>query len=703
MLTDLDMDETKQETLAKTWLARIEDALKREKKFRDKGNKVVNLYEAKKPDETPFAIVYSNTETLQPALYNQRPIPIVTRRFKDADPVGKAASETSTRTLKFLIDTETQDYDNFDELTQAAVLDGVLVNRGLIRFKYVSHEGSSPGAYSECVYGEAVRWDKFFHGYAKTWKKVPWAGFEWDMTAAEVKKNFPNVTPMEFRAGASSGEDDQNNKTEDRDELEGVSLYKVYEVWDKRSGKVMFFSAVSNKSPLRVIDDPLGLSGFFPVPRPLNFMKKSTTLIPTPLYEHYRSQAQELNEITRRLKAIIKAIKFRGAYNSTVDGIEKMLSADDNELVPVENMASMPEGTTMDKLLYVIPVNDLVSTAQSLYQQRESCKQVIYEITGISDILRGASVASETATAQNIKNQWGSLRLKKMQKEVQRFCRDSLAIMLEIAAAKFEPETFKNMTGLPFLFASEKEQIKGQMQQAMVRYQGIAQAAQAAQQQPPPPPELPPELTELLAAPSWDDILKLLKDDVSRAYKTDIETNSTIDAEAAEDKQDIAELFGALAQFLQSIAPLVEQGAMPPEVAKEMLLVVTRRYNFGSNLEDMLTKMGQQKPAGPDPAEQAAQAAEQQANKAKLDAVAAKAKADTDKISLDMQREALKFKNDMARMQAEGELDKQKLSIQRAELAIQERAVELKSEQQRAAHEQKMAALKAKETSNASV
>lgn len=222
MLTDLDMDEVKQADLAKTWLGRIEDAQKREKQFRSKGKAVVNLYEAKKPDETPFAIVYSNTETLQPALYNSRPVPIVTRRFKDADPIGKAAAETSTRTLKVLLDTEHPDYDNYDELTQAAVLDGILVNRGLTRFKYVASEKST---YSECVYGETVRWDKFFHGYARTWKKVPWIGFEWDMTAAEIKENFPNVTPMEFKAGATNSDDDADN--EDKEEREGVSLFKV--------------------------------------------------------------------------------------------------------------------------------------------------------------------------------------------------------------------------------------------------------------------------------------------------------------------------------------------------------------------------------------------------------------------------------------------------------------------------------------------
>jgi hypothetical protein len=77
---------------------------------------------------------------------------------------------------------------------QPAVLDALVTNRGLTRFRYMPQESQLP----ECVYGEAVRWDKFFHGYARTWKKVPWIGFEWDMSKEELKKNFPMLTSVTF-------------------------------------------------------------------------------------------------------------------------------------------------------------------------------------------------------------------------------------------------------------------------------------------------------------------------------------------------------------------------------------------------------------------------------------------------------------------------------------------------------------------------
>ena len=508
------------------------------------------------------------------------------------------------------------------------------------------------------------------------------------MTEDEVRKNFPDAK-IDTKNLPDAEEDPENSKAETKDQLAGVKLLKVYEIWDKKTRKVYFFSECCPDGPLREVDDPLGLVGFFPVPRPLNFMRKVTTLVPTPLYEHYKQQARELNEITLRLKAIIRAIKYRGAYNAAVEGIEKMLSADDNELVPVENVASMPDGSGMDKLLWTVPVQELASTAQSLYQQREAVKQVIYEITGISDILRGASVASETATAQNIKNQWGSLRLKKMQKEVQRYCRDCLGLMFEIAAAKFDLQTLMQMTGAPFLTNEQKAQIQSALQQQAMMAQTQAQQPPmpgAPMAQPPSPPQIPPEVQILLKAPSWEEIHSVMLDAVSTNYRTEIETNSTIDAEAAQDKQDIAELLNALSQFLNGIAPLVQQGVLPYEIAKQMLLVISRRYNFGSELEDALKSMQAPQPESekPDPA------AEAKAMQAKAESEAAAAKA-----QMEMQVLQAETQSKMQLMQLEAQIAQQELQIKRQELEIQQRALAMKAQVQAAAHEQKMAQIAA--------
>lgn len=653
------------------WDDRISDALKREKTYREKGSEYVKIYEGRKSDEVPFAILYSNTETLLPAVYNSKPIPIINRRFRDSDPVGKAVSEVSTRLLKFLLDTESADYDNFDDLMVTSALQGILVNRGLVRFKYVGD------MQTECAYGEEVRWDKFFHGYARTWKKVPWIGFEWDMSEEELKKNFPDVK-FDLTKFTSNIEN-ENKAGENAEELTGVKVYKVYEIWNKADRKVMFFSPVHPEGAMKTVDDPLGLINFFPVPKPVNFMKKVTTLVPTPLYEQYRQQALELNDITRRLKAIIKAVKVRGAYNSTIEGIEKILNADDNELVPVENMESMPDNAGIDRMLYILPITDLVAAAQSLYQQREQVKQVIYEITGISDILRGASVASETATAQNIKNQWGTLRLKRAQKEIQRYCRDCLAILLEIAGGKFELSTIQQMTGLTFLTEAQKQQINMQLQQqAQMPPMGPPEQA-------PPQPQLPPEIQDLMKAPTWEQILEVLRNDVAMSYKVDIETNSTIDAEAGQDKQDIAELLNAVSQFLNGVAPLVEKGLLPMEVAKGMLLTISRRFNFGPQLEESLEKMQAPQPPGPDPAVQA-----------KAEAEKMKQAGEQQKMQLELQVLQAETQAKMELMKLQIAIDRAELEIKQAELEIQRQGLAMKAQSQQHQHNLRMQQMNAK-------
>jgi hypothetical protein len=694
----------------KKWLGQIDYALKREKKFRTAGKETVKLYEGDMWESTPFAILYSNTETLQPALYNSRPIPVVDRRFKDADPVGKLGSEVSTRILKFLIEAESVDYDNFDEIIQPAVLDVLVVNRGLSRFKYVA-DTSNDQVKGECVYGETVRWDKFFHGYAKTWKKVPWIGFEWDMTKDEIEKNFPDVNKDDINFDDMQDTADENtvDAGESKEQLSGVELAKVYEVWDKKTRKVYFFSACCKGKPLKELDDPLGLSNFFPVPKPLNLMKKVTSLIPTPLYVQYKQQAAELNNLTRRLKHIIEALKVRGMYDSTIEGIEKLLTAEENEMIPAENRASMPEGMGMDKMLWMLPLAELSTTAQNLYSQREQVKQVIYEITGISDILRGASVASETATAQNIKNQWGTLRLKKMQKEVMRYCRDCLRIMLEIAVTRFDQATIQAMTGLNY----PTDQMKQQAQQQIATIQQQAQMAAQQQQmmpadpnQPPPPPpappQIPPELQQVVNSPTWEDILGLLKNDTLRSYRVDIETNSTIDAEASQDKQDISELLNALSQFLNGVAPLIENGTMPFEVAKIMMLSIARRFTFGPQLEEALQQMKPPPPppeAQPDPSDQI-----------KLETAKIKGQADQAKAQLEMQRDQQQAQMDQAEFankqqlaQMQMALDQKKLEIAQAELMIAEEQMNLDREMMHLKaqfaiqqHGQKMEAMKMK-------
>ena len=658
------VDTAKADPKVQSWLKELDAARKRVKDYRKDGARVVKLYEGGKASESPFNILYSNTETLAPALYNNVPRPVVQRRFKDDDPLGKVASDVARRSLEFLIDNELGDYTPFDDLMTQAVLEALVPGEGVTWFKYDASIVEQPEPNNptegqedstgegeveaqqgeihpepleqveyETVCGEAVPWDRFLHGYAKQWKDVPWVAREHFMTREELVKNFGEEIghriPLNISGKAhAQSSDDGDDDTEKVLDAEGVDLGHVFEIWDKETKMVRFLAPSYPAGFVKEVEDPLQLSGFFPMPRPLVLFPKISSLVPVPLYTMYEEQAKELNRITVRINKIVQALKVRGFYDSTLEGLEKVLAADDNVLIPAENVAAMQQGQTLEKAIWLMPLEKLVAVLQQLYVQRQQVKQVIYEITGISDILRGASVASETATAQNIKNQWGTLRLKKMQKQVARYVRDCLRIMGEVALTKFSQQTLSQMTGLQFPTAQQKQQAQMVLQQLQAQAQQMAQQPSMPGQPPAQPPAPPPQVMAAAQLPSWEEIMGLLTNDLQRNYRIDIETNSTVDAEATEDKQNMGEFLNAIAQFMNGAAPLVQQGVLPFDAAKSILLAVTRRYRFGPEVEDELKKM--------QPPQQQGNGADAKA-KADLEAAQAEQKVKMEMLAMDKQ------------------------------------------------------------------
>lgn len=596
------MAEKKISTVVQYWLDEIRHAKKREAHYRKVGAEVFKIYEAEDEAEVPFNILYSNTETLRPALFSAQPRPVVMRRFKDDDPIGKMASDAGRRMLEFFLDTNREGYETMTEAMGAAVLDALLPGRAVVTLKYDADfrqlaEPRPPDddsqktveaepveyAENEMICPESIVWDRVYFGYAKKWKDVPWIAYEYFMTKEQVASKFGKALAQKltYATAQASSDGDDEKRDRDKDEEGARKTACIYQIWDKAGGKKVLHVAASYKDDLlKEEDDPLGLTGFFHTPRPLMFVEKSCSLVPTAPYKMYKTQAQELNKLTRRINKLADAIKARGAYDGALgDTMAKILEQDDNALVPAEVASSLTTEKGFQNAIWFLPIEQLIAVLVQLYQARESCKQVVYEITGISDILRGATQASETATAQQIKNQWGTLRLKRMQSEVARYIRDLLRMMLELAATKFSEDTWAQVTGLPFVTSQQMQQL--QMQAQMITAQG----------QP-----LPPPLQAQLSQPVWAQILEVLRDDAARSYRIDIETNSTVEPEAAEDQKQITELLGMLGQLMNGFGPLVAKGVMPFQTVQAFLMFVIRRFRMGTDIEDYIKQMQPPKP-----------------------------------------------------------------------------------------------------------
>jgi hypothetical protein len=669
------------------WTTELNAARKREKEWRKDGERIIAICYGEKQD-TPFNILYSNTETLLPALYSAIPRPVVDRRFKDEDPVGKEAARAGERGLSFMLDTNIEGYETFDQGMKAAVLDGLLPGRGVTCVKYDAEIGelptdsiddeepagesaeqenaeqpvAEPDPYkkSELVCIDARSWNRMLFGYAKKWSKVPWVAYEEHVDREEAERLFGPEIAAKLKYTEPDKEEDDNKKNE-HDDKGDRKLATIYQIWDREGGKkIRYYSEQYKEGFLKVEDDPLGLTGFFNCPKPLQFIERSNDLTPTALYTLYESQAKELNQLTLRISKIVRAIKARGIYDSMLgDDLKMLMEGDDNELVPGDKSASLAAEGGIQNAIWFLPIEQLVKTLQQLYQARESCKQTIYEITGIADIMRGQTAASETLGAQEIKNQWGTLRLQRLQNEVQRYARDLLRMMLEIAANKFGEETWAKMTGLPYLTEQKFQELQSIVAAATPAAQaGDQQAAQALQQ-----------AQQQLQQPQWSQILGLLKDDLQRAYRIDIETNSTVVPEAVEDQKNISEVMTALGQFLNGVGPLIQRGVMPFQAAQSMMLAIVRRFRFGPEIEDYVKQMQQPKPED-DGSQQQAQM-------------------EREKHEADMKQKAADFQRSQATASQQADIEQQRMTMEQQKMA-QEAEFAAKE------HEYKMAELAGK-------
>jgi hypothetical protein len=575
---------------AREWL----DKIQAREKFFESGwwkaaENAVTIYSSEKDTEQlePYNILYSNTEVIKPSLYSATPKPDVRSRFKEIDlgPVPIAAE----RFLTVLSDPSNPGEESLDDAMSETTLSSLVPGMGFIRLRYYDNR-PIPLCFESGHY-KGLIW-----GPARKWAKVPWVAFRHELTKQELFDQFQ-----------IPGEDEDNYVAGPGEEGEGKSASPkgtiVYELWVKAEKKVYFLCEDWKELELKSEDDVLGLEGFFPTPGPLLLTRKPGKIVPIPLYQYYRNQAEELNRVTVRLNKVLSAIKVRGAYNLLLGTeMEHILSSDDseNKLFPAKESMMLAQNGGFERQIWMLPIEKLVQVATELYQARQQIKAVIYELTGISDILRGSSVASETATAQDLKNKWGTIRLRDMQKAVADYVRDLYRLALDCGAKRVPPAQWNAMIQMGLPTEQEKAAAAATVQHLMML--GSQMQAQGV----PPPPEGLKQLQQAQATaskPSIESVVKQIASDANRTYTINVQSNSTVDLDTATDKQEVGEFMNAMGQLMAGLAPLVQLGPTGLAAAKSILVAVCQRFKFGLAIVDSIMAVQQPPPAqtGPTP------------------------------------------------------------------------------------------------------
>ena len=599
------------------WMLELHLADKEEEDWRTQARDTIARYRdererhrIRRQGQSSFNILWSNTEIQAPALYSNTPRPDVRRRMKHGQPeldeLFRDIAEGLERALRYAVD----EYD-LDHCMNLAVSDYLLPGRAVTRVRYVpeirrNEEGQPQEVVAERLEYEHSQWDMFRRGPGKVWGDVSWIAFGHDMTREQLVERFGRIGERVELDAKPIDMDRAKRKEDQKREKQALMTGRVWEIWDKDAREIIHIAPSVEDAPLDVEPDPLRLRDFFPIPRPLYAVQNTDTLTPIEADRQYFDQQQELDEITHRIRRLRQAVKARGVYDSRVGELRQVIEGDDNEMIPSQTVQNIlaQRGADLRNHVWMYPIEDVVAALNVLTQQRQEIKQTIYEITGLSDILRGATSPSETLGAQQLKAQTGSLRMQKRQREVQRYARDLIAISAEIMAEHFQPETLSLMAG------------------------------------------------ELVT----EEHLFLLRAQGLRDYSINVETDSTIAIDQNQDQQAITELLGGLAQFASSVLPAVEAGFLNKETAQELMLTAARRFRMGRALEQTLEADDEQAVQAIDPhimqqlqeeaMQQAMAAAEQQVGEERAQLEAAKAELAVQQDALRTEAAKLKAEDD---------------------------------------------------------
>ena len=580
-----------------------------------------------------FQMFWANSEILKPSIYAKPPRPVVTPKFKDRRPVYQAASELAERCTIVSFD-----LGNIDGLMKLVRDDLALIDRGVAWCRYESGKGSYYGHEKVCIDFKMRR--DFLHSIGRNWREVTWVAAASYLTRAEARKRFYRTSKDEYQQ-AEYKVDKEAREIGGADKRERA---KFWEIWDRNSNRV-YWVAQGCEFILDEDDPHLELRNFFPCPEPSYGTCQRGSLVPVPDVLQYRDQLEELNLLTGRIHALSDALEVKGFYPSGGAEIAEavqtaiMTKTPGRLLVPISNWAAF--GGSKEVIIW-LPIDQIATTIQALVMLRKQVIEDIYQIMGISDIMRGATDPSETLGAQQLKTQNGSTRTRDKQQELVRFARDLVEITLEIITQHFDAVTMIEMsqTQLPTqqiqaraaqdifqqLEQLQQQQMQMQQQPAQLPPPEATGASTTGSQPPPAPPapgqdpqaqqlqqinsqmqDLGRQLQRLREQPTIEQVLHFLKDNRAKSFVLDIETDSTILADEQAEKQARTEFVGVLGQLLPQLSAMITAEPQTADFCGELLKFATAPFRAGRSLDGAIDELVEQmkakgqQPHGQDP------------------------------------------------------------------------------------------------------
>ena len=604
--------------LAQRWGTEIEAAEQELRKFHEDARRIVQRYldkrEAYGKDESRVNLFWSTMKVLLSMLYARPPKADVSRTFQDyEDDVARVAGTMLQRILNRGFDADTSAWD---AAVRQGIEDWLVVGLGQIWLRYevkveayevppevdpLTGDELVPAQEAERIVDEDapvdyIHWEDFYWSPARTWHEVRWVARRVYMTKDQLVARFGEEIARIVPLSRSKPRQVANDQSPQHDPW---SKAEVFEVWCKENRKVYWY-ARGAEVILDVKDDPLQLDNFYPCPKPVAANVTSSNFMPRADYVFAQDQFQELDEINTRITWLTRAAKVAGVYDKSAEGIQRLFSqASENQLIPVDNWALFAERGGIKGQVDWVPLDQVTNAIERLRQYRQDKVMQIYEVLGISDVMRGSSRASETATAQQIKAQFGSTRVQLMQFYIADWISQALRIKAEIICKHWQPETILRRSNV----------------------------------------ERTPD------APLAMQAIQLLKDEEMSEYRIAIEADSMAAMDWAAERDSAVQFMQGLGAFISQVAPMAQSvpGAAP--VLLSLLQWAVSKFRVSTQIESVLdqaiTGLRQNPPGPPQPSPmQQAETAEKQAGASERAAKARKANVEATGMQMQLAQQA---------------------------------------------------------------
>ena len=472
------------------------------------------------------------------------------------------------------------------------------------------------------TYLKQVDYSQFKWDYeARDFTEWEWCAFETEMTTGQIVEQYGDDAADKLKV--DDGEDLSRYKPR--------AKHKIIEMWVKEDKKRYVFCK-GGGGLLASDDDPYELEHFFPVVYPMFDNVPTEGGFPALEFEQVRGILANVSDIFDRKAQAMRLARPRALYDSTIPELSTLINKSrQGEYIGVPNLST--KVAQNQALVMYLDTTPILNMLQTLGGELQSELQAYDQVTGYSEVLKGVVNPYESATGVERKSQFALSRYSNLQEDMQRFCRDNIRLLVDLAMHKTPDDQLWEMLE-DALDEEEKQNFSG--------------------------------------------IMDVLRNDYKRCITIDIETDSTLMIDENAQKFQAQELMGIIGQFMEQIAGITQQAPEMTGLALKTLKHLLRKVRGGRSFQDeiegsvgaIMQRLEQQQA-------QAAENPQEDPNLLMAQAETQRVQNEGQKVQQDGQIAQMRFQVDMQKMQTESMMNQMKMQSAQVDAAVKQAKMRL--------------------------